>query len=88
MILSNETNSIVSWETMRIYGLLYIDPPWKQQQAGKKNVRPKSSGGVFSYQIISLEEIKDHLMLEIRYLDKLIDEIAKGRTMEKILRKQ
>ena len=61
MILSNETNSIVSWETMRRYGLLYIDPPWKQQQAGKKNVRPKSSGGVFSYQIISLEEIKYHI---------------------------
>jgi len=36
---------------------------------------------------VRLEEIKDPLMREIRYLDKLIDELAKGRPMEKILRK-
>jgi hypothetical protein len=36
---------------------------------------------------VKLEEIKDPLMKEIRYLDKLIDELAKGRVMEKILRK-
>ena len=35
---------------------------------------------------VRLEEIEDPLMREIRYLDKLIDELAKGRTMEKILR--
>jgi hypothetical protein len=33
-----------------------------------------------------IEEIADPLMRQIRYLDKLIDEIAKGRAMEKILR--
>ena len=37
---------------------------------------------------VRIEEIKDPLMREIRYLDKLIDELAKGRAMEKILRKQ
>ena len=37
---------------------------------------------------IRVEEIKDPLMREIRYLDKLIDELAKGRDMEKILRKK
>jgi len=36
---------------------------------------------------VRLEEIKDPLMREIRYLDKLIDELAKGKAMEKILRK-
>ncbi len=36
---------------------------------------------------IRVEDIQDPLMQEIRYLDKLIDELAKGRTMEKILRK-
>lgn len=36
---------------------------------------------------IRVEEIQDKLMQEIRYLDKLIDELAKGRAMEKILRK-
>ena len=37
---------------------------------------------------IRVEEIEEPLMREIRYLDKLIDELAKGRKMEKILRHQ
>lgn len=37
---------------------------------------------------IRVEEIEDPLMREIRYLDKLVDELAKGKAMEKILRKQ
>ncbi len=35
---------------------------------------------------VRVEEVADPLMREIRYLDKLIDELAKGRAMEKILR--
>jgi len=35
---------------------------------------------------VRVEEIDDPLMQRIRYLDKLIDELAKGKTMEKILR--
>ena len=35
---------------------------------------------------VRVEEIEDPLMQKIRYLDKLIDELAKGKTMEKILR--
>ena len=34
-----------------------------------------------------IENIEDPLMKKVRYLDKLIDELAKGKTMEKILRK-
>jgi len=34
-----------------------------------------------------VEAIEDKLMQKIRYLDKLIDELAKGKTMEKIMRK-
>jgi hypothetical protein len=37
---------------------------------------------------VRIEEIDDPLMREVRYLDKLIDELAKGKTMEKILRKE
>ena len=37
---------------------------------------------------IRVEDIEDPLMQNIRYLDKLIDELAKGKTMEKILRQQ
>ena len=35
---------------------------------------------------VRVEEIEDPLMKKIRYLEKLIDELAKGKTMEKILR--
>ena len=35
---------------------------------------------------IRVEEIEDPLMREIRYLDKLVDELAKGKSMEQILR--
>jgi hypothetical protein len=44
----------------------------------------KITGVICGYR---LEEIEDQLMQKIRYLDKLIDELAKGKTMEKILRK-
>ena len=36
---------------------------------------------------VKVENITDPLMQEIRYLDKLVDELAKGRPLEKILRK-
>ena len=35
---------------------------------------------------VRIEDIEDELMYKIRCLDKLVDEIAKGKTMEKILR--
>ena len=35
---------------------------------------------------VRIEEIEDPLMRNIRYMDKLVDELAKGRPMEKILR--
>jgi len=36
---------------------------------------------------VRVEQVEEPTMREIRYLDKLVDELAKGRTMEKILRK-
>lgn len=35
---------------------------------------------------VRVEEVKEPIMQEIRYLDKLIDELARGKSMEKILR--
>lgn len=35
-----------------------------------------------------VEDIEDEIMRKIRYLDKLIDELAKGKSMDKILRKK
>lgn len=42
------------------------------------------TGMICGYRI---EEIEDPLMRQVRYMDKLVDELAKGRKMEKILRK-
>lgn len=44
----------------------------------------KITGVICGYRV---EEIEDKLMQKIRYLDKLVDELAKGKAMEKILRK-
>ena len=42
------------------------------------------TGVICGYRV---EDIEDPLMQKVRYLDKLVDELAKGRAMEKILRK-
>ena len=69
-----------------------------QQQIDKKNdletffaeapqMNPnvsKITGLICGYRV---EEIENKLMQKIRYMDKLVDELAKGRAMEKILRK-
>jgi hypothetical protein len=44
----------------------------------------KITGIICGYRV---EDIEDKLMQKIRYMDKLIDELAKGKSMEKILRK-
>lgn len=44
----------------------------------------KIKGVICGYRV---EEIEDKLMQKIRYMDKLIDELARGKAMEKILRK-
>ena len=44
----------------------------------------KITGVICGYRV---EDIEDKLMQKVRYLDKLVDELAKGRPMEKILRK-
>lgn len=43
----------------------------------------KITGVICGYRV---EDIQDKLMQQIRYLDKMIDELAKGKSMEKILR--
>ena len=81
-----------------IYWLTGYDKQSLQQQLDKKvdfetffaqapQINPnvsKITGVICGYRV---EEIEDKLMQQIRYLDKLVDELAKGKTMEKILRK-
>jgi hypothetical protein len=81
-----------------IYWLTGYDQQTLQQQIDEKHdfetffaqapeINPNASkitGVICGYRV---EEIEDKLMQQIRYLDKLIDELAKGKAMEKILRK-
>lgn len=55
------------------------------EEAPKLNPGRTSITGVICG--VRIEDIEEDLMREIRYLDKLVDELAKGRSMEKILRK-
>jgi hypothetical protein len=87
-----EVDQVISW-------LTGYNQSGLQQQIKKENsfetffaqapaFNPKSSliKGVICG--VRVEEIEDPLMQKIRYLDKLIDELAKGKAMEKILRKE
>jgi hypothetical protein len=81
-----------------LFWLTGYDKKTLQQQIDKKNdletffaqapkLNPnvsKITGVICGYRV---EEIEDKLMQKIRYMDKLIDELAKGKAMEKILRK-
>lgn len=60
------------------YGAFFQNAPSPNEN------RCKITGSVCG---VKLAEIDDPLMLELRYLDKLVDELAKGKPMEKILRK-
>jgi hypothetical protein len=86
-----EVDTIIFW-------LTGYDKQTLQQQIDKKTdfetffaqapqLNPNVSritGVICGYRV---EEIEDKLMQKIRYLDKLVDELAKGKAMEKILRK-
>ena len=86
-----EVDTIIFW-------LTGYDKQTLQQQIDKKSdfetffaqapqLNPnvsKITGVICGYRV---EEIEDKLIQKIRYLDKLIDELAKGKAMEEILRK-
>jgi hypothetical protein len=86
-----EVDTIIFW-------LTGYDKQTLQQQINKKSdfetffaeaplMNPNASkitGVICGYRV---EEIEDKVIREMRYLDKLIDELAKGKAMDKILRK-
>ena len=43
------------------YGLLYVDPPWKQAKGGAKSVRPTTSGKPLDYNVCTMDEIRCHI---------------------------
>jgi hypothetical protein len=50
------------------------------------NLNPQASSITGSICGVRVQDIEDPLMQQIRYLDKLVDELAKGKAMEKVLR--
>lgn len=85
-----EVDQIICWLTG--YSQKELDFQLKKQtdfetffaQAPQLNPLRKLISGVVCG--VRVEDIKEPTMREIRYLDKLIDELAKGKAMEKILR--
>lgn len=85
-----EVNTIIRWLTGYTQQALqkHIDKKTDFETffAQAPQINPnvsKITGVICGYRV---EEIEDKLMQKIRYLDKLVDELAKGRAMEKILR--
>jgi len=85
-----EVDAIVCWLTgytqRQLDGILkkQIDFETFFANAPKPNPLRSAITGVICG--VRIEEIKEPTMREIRYLDKLVDELAKGKTMAKILR--
>ncbi len=86
----SEVDAIICWLTD--YNQIELESQIEKEvdfetffaQAPRMNPMRSSIKGIVCG--IRVEDIKDPLMREIRYLDKLIDELARGIAMEKILR--
>ena len=85
-----EVDEVISWLTgydrdaIKTLSVSDIDYASLFQKAPELNPRRELIKGVICG--IRVEEIEEPLMKEIRYLDKLVDELAKGKAMDKILR--
>lgn len=85
-----EVDAIISWLTgynqKELEAQIETGKDFRNFFAEAPQLNPnvsKITGMICGYRI---EEIQDELMRKIRYLDKLVDELAKGKTMEKILK--
>lgn len=86
-----EINEIIYWLTgyneQELNQLLKNNIDYKTFFENAPQINPNChliKGSICGYKV---QDIKDPLMQKIRYLDKLVDELAKGKTMDKILRK-
>lgn len=85
----SELNQVIEWLTgydeQKIQQLIDKKVTFEQffQDATLNNNASLITGLICGYRI---EEIENQLTKQVRYLDKLVDELAKGRKMEKILR--
>lgn len=86
-----ELNEVIFWLTgyneQQLNEIITTKTDFETFFAQAPSLNPNASkitGVICGY---SVEDIEDPLMQKIRYLDKLVDELAKGKVMEKILRK-
>lgn len=85
-----EVNEITSWLTgytaEQIEAFLSTDLTYGNFFRNAPNLNPKRTLIKGTVCGVRVENVEDPLMREMRYLDKLIDELAKGKAMESILR--
>ena len=86
-----ETDMIINWlcgySVEDINNMLDSDITYREFFENAPLLNPNRKLITGSICKIKVEDIQDPLMQNIRYLDKLIDELAQGKKMEKILRK-
>lgn len=84
-----ELNAVITWLTgfdeQRLDDLLAAQASFEDFFA-EADLNPNAALITGSICGVRVEEIDDPLMRRIRYLDKLVDELAKGRPLEKVLR--
>lgn len=86
-----EVIEVTSWLTgytnADIEALLLSDVTYGDFFRNAPSLNPKRTLITGAVCGVRVESVEEPLMREIRYLDKLVDELAKGKTMEKILRR-
>ena len=84
-----ELDQVIEWLTgydeTELHELLDADTTFEDFFAGA-SLNPNASLITGVVCGVRVEEVEDPLMQKIRYLDKLVDELAKGKAMEKVLR--
>jgi hypothetical protein len=85
-----EVDQCIRWLTgytqAQLQGVLKKEATFDEFFANAPAMNPNASLITGTVCGVRIEEIADPLMKNIRYLDKLVDELAKGRPMEKVLR--
>ena len=85
-----EVDEVIRWLTgytqKEIEGHIQKETSFEDFFKSAKKMHPKRKKITGVVCGVRVEEVKEKTMREIRYLDKLIDELAKGKVMEKILR--
>lgn len=87
-----EVDQIISWLTgyssKQFEDVLLNETALEDFFSNAPKLNPKRKGITGMICGVRVEDIKEKTMREIRYLDKLIDELARGREMAKILRQE